>query len=117
MRTRWCNYFSNTTRSECATECVISAAEFHHFKTFHAECQGTVLFRPSGQNSTVFANSCNVTTVFTALPLTWQDASSDDLHIDKRPRRNPAPTTKLLDTNNTARPGLTFQQKAIDESD
>jgi hypothetical protein len=33
--------------------------------------------------------------------------------LDKRPRRNPVPTTKLLDTNNTERAGLPFQLKFI----
>jgi hypothetical protein len=33
--------------------------------------------------------------------------------LDKRPRRNPVPTTKLLDTNNTERAGLPFQLKSI----
>jgi hypothetical protein len=40
------------------------------------------------------------------------DAGS--IHVDKRPCRNPVPTTKLLDKNNTERPVLPFQQKSID---
>ena len=32
---------------------------------------------------------------------------------DKRPRRNPAPATKLVDANNTEQAGLPFQQKSI----
>jgi hypothetical protein len=40
---------------------------------------------------------------------------SNDVHVNKRPRRNPAPTTKLLDKNNIERPVLPFQQKSIDD--
>src|SRR6202040_586706 len=38
---------------------------------------------------------------------------SNDVHVDKRPRRNPAPMTKLLDKNNIERFLLHFQQKSI----
>jgi len=42
--------------------------------------------------------------------------SSDDVHVDKRPCRNAAPMTKLLDKNNLERPGLLpFQQKSIND--
>ncbi|KAI0249255.1 hypothetical protein BJV78DRAFT_716359 [Lactifluus subvellereus] len=43
------------------------------------------------------------------------EGNGSNAHIDERPYRIIVPTTKLLDTNNTARPGLTFQQKAIDD--
>ncbi|KAH9969346.1 hypothetical protein BJV74DRAFT_889793 [Russula compacta] len=42
------------------------------------------------------------------------DAAFDKLLL-LRPRRNPAPTTKLLDKNNIERPVLPFQQKSIDD--
>jgi hypothetical protein len=43
--------------------------------------------------------------------------SDEDAHVDNRirTRRNPAPTAKLVDTNNTAQPGLVSQRKVIDE--
>ena len=43
--------------------------------------------------------------------------SDEDVHIDKRPRvrRNPVSTTKLVDVNNAAQPGLTSQRKVIDD--
>jgi hypothetical protein len=40
--------------------------------------------------------------------------SSNEVHVDKHPRRNLAPTTKLLDKNNIEQAGLPFQQKYID---
>jgi hypothetical protein len=40
--------------------------------------------------------------------------SGNNVHINKRPRRIPAPTTKLLDKNNLKRAALPFQQRSID---
>ena len=40
---------------------------------------------------------------------------NDDVHIDKRPCRNPAPTTKLLNENNLQQAALPFQQKSIND--
>jgi hypothetical protein len=43
--------------------------------------------------------------------------SDEDAHVNKpiRTCRNPAPTAKLVDTNNTAQPGLVSQRRVIDE--
>ncbi|KAH9159712.1 hypothetical protein EDB89DRAFT_1915717 [Lactarius sanguifluus] len=43
------------------------------------------------------------------------DDGSGDVRVNRRLRRNPAPTTKLLDPNNTERAGLPFQQKYISD--
>jgi hypothetical protein len=40
---------------------------------------------------------------------------SDSVHVNKRPRRNPAPATKLRDENNFERAALPFQQKSVDD--
>jgi hypothetical protein len=43
--------------------------------------------------------------------------SDEDAHVDKPTctRRNPAPTAKLVNANNTAQPGFTSQRKVIDD--
>jgi hypothetical protein len=43
--------------------------------------------------------------------------SDEDAHVNKLicTHRNPAPTAKLVDTNNTAQPGLISQCKVIDK--
>ncbi|KAH9960081.1 hypothetical protein BJV74DRAFT_872375 [Russula compacta] len=40
---------------------------------------------------------------------------SEGVHVDKRPRRNPAPTTKLLGKDNLQQAALPLQRKSTDD--